>query len=154
VLEPMLAMAKADALAIGDAVQPLLLGAQPPQLLSLRMLVDWQLRPRREVAPAPHTVAEPDLAERGLDPTRFPAETRTLVNELLGSLTEPRTLSDLLQMLRDQGAPEATLDALALAVSEAFADEQTHKVERIDSRFEAGGWFGDELLISPTRHAS
>jgi len=154
VLEPVLAMAKADALAIGDALQPLLLGAQPPQLLSLRMLVDWQLRPRREVAPTPHTVAEPDLAERALDPTRFPNEIRTLVNDLLGGLTEPRTLSELLQMLRDQGAPEATLDALALAVSEAFADEQTHKVERIGSRFEAGGWFGDELLISPTRQAS
>jgi hypothetical protein len=149
VLEPALALPKSDALPLVESLQPLLFGAHPPAVLSLRMLVDWQLRPRREIAPSPHAVAEPDLAERGLDPTRFPAEIRTLVTELLDGLTEPRTLSELLEALRAQGAPEATLDALALSVSEAFADEQTHSIVRVGSRFEAGGWFGDELLITP-----
>jgi len=156
VLEPVLAMGKKDALALVEAIQPLLIGAHPPSVLSLRVLIDWQLRPRREVAPSPHAVAEPDLAERGLDPTRFPTEIRTLVTELLEGLTEPRTLSDLLRVLRDQGAPEATLDALALSVSEAFAQEEGHTVERMGKRFEVAGWFGDELMISPggAKHAS
>jgi len=151
VLEPVLAMRRAEALPVVEAVQPLLYGAHPPPVLSLRVLVDWQLRPRREVAPLPHAVTDLDLAERSLDPTRFPVEIRTLVDELLGGLTEPSTLSELLAKLRDQGAPEATLDALALAVSEAFAEEETHTVERLGSRFEVAGWFGDELLISPAK---
>jgi hypothetical protein len=151
VLEPLLAMRRPDALAIVDGVQPMMIGAHPPPVLSLRVLVDWQLRPRREIAPSPDAVVDFDLAERGLDPTRFPAEVRTLVSELLDGLTEPQTLSQLLQALRDRGAPEATLDALALAVSEAFAEEETHTVERVGSRFEVAGWFGDELMISPVK---
>ena len=75
-------------------------------------------------------------------------------DELLGGLTEPRTLSELLQALRDQGAPEATLDALALSVSEAFAEQGTHTIQRIGAHFEVAGWFGDELLISPAKAAS
>ncbi len=151
VLEPVLAMQRSKALALVEQVQPLLFGAHAPPVLSLRALVDWQLRPRREVAPSPHAVVDLDLAERGLDPTRFPDDVRTVVSDLLGALTEPQTLSQLLQTLRDQGAPEATLDALALAVGEAFAEEETHTVERIGSQFEAAGWFGDELLISPVQ---
>jgi hypothetical protein len=151
VLEPVLAMRRPDALAIVEELQPMMIGAHPPPVLSLRVLVDWQLRPRREIAPSPDAVVDFDLAERGLDPTRFPAEVRTLVSDLLEGLTEPQTLSQLLQALRDRGAPEATLDALALAVSEAFAEEETHTVERVGSRFEVAGWFGDELMISPVK---
>jgi hypothetical protein len=151
VLEPVLAMSRGDALDVVEQVSPMMFGAHAPAVLSLRAVVDWQLRPRREVAPSAHTVVDLDLAERGLDPTRFPAEVRTLVTELIGNLTEPQTLSQLLQALRDQGAPEATLDALALAVSEAFAQEETHTVERVGSTFEVAGWFGDELLISPVK---
>ena len=149
VLEPVLAMRTADALAVVSAVQPMLYGAHAPAVLSLRMLVDWQLRPRRETAPKPNEIADLDLAERALDPTRFPQEIRALVRELLDSLTEPHTLSELLQELLEQGASTETVDALALAVSEAFAEEQAQTVERVGSRFEAVGWFGDDLLISP-----
>jgi hypothetical protein len=151
VLEPVLEMRRPHALAVVEGVQPMMYGAHPPSMLSLRILVDWQLRPRRETAPSPHAIVDFDLAERGLDPTRFPSEVRTLVSELLEGLTEPQTLSQLLQALRDRGAPEATLDALALAVSEAFAEEETHTVERVGSRFEVAGWFGDELMISPVK---
>jgi len=154
VLEPVLGLGKKDAYEIVAAVQPLLFGATPPALLSLRALIDWQLRPRREVAPSPHAIAEPDLAERTLDPTRFPPEIRTLVEELLGGMTEPRTLSELLQRLRDQGAAEATVDLLALAVSEAFAEDGSHTIQRLGAKFEVAGWFGDELLISPAKAAS
>jgi len=149
VLEPVLAMSRADALPVVEAIQPVLYGAHPPRVLSLRVVVDWQLRPRREIAPSPHAVAEPDLAERSLDPTRFPTELRTQITDLIGALTEPRTLSQLLETLRAQGAAEATLDALALTITEAFADEEGHSVSRVGSQFAAAGWFGDELLISP-----
>jgi hypothetical protein len=148
VLAPVLAMRRPDALRVGEAVQPVVFGAHPPPLLSLRALLNWQLRPRRDLAPSPHAIADLDLAERTLDPTRFPPEIRTLINELLGGLIEPKTLSELLEALRAEGASDATFDALALAVGEAFADEG-HRVERVGSSFEAAGWFGDELLISP-----
>jgi hypothetical protein len=149
VLEPVLAMRRPEAAEVVDAIQPMLYGAYAPPVLSLRAVVDWQLRPRREVAASPHVVTDPDLAERALDPTRFPSEIRTQISDLLGGLTEPRTLSQLLEELRAQGATDATLDALALSVAEAFAADDTHTVERVGSQFEAGGWFGDELLISP-----
>jgi hypothetical protein len=151
VLEPVCAMRTRDALEVAEALQPSFYGAHPPPVLSLRALLAWQLRPRREVTTAPNAIADLDLAERGLDPTRFPDEIRARVHELLGKLTEPRRLSELLEALREQGEPDATVDALALAVSEAFAEENAHSVERIGSRFETAGWFGDELLISPTK---
>jgi hypothetical protein len=150
VLEPVLAMRRPDAASIVEAIQPMLYGAHAPPVLSLRAIVDWQLRPRREIAASPHAVTDFDLAERSLDPTRFPSEIRTQISELLGALTEPRTLSQLLEELRAQGASDATLDALALSVGEAFASDDTHTVERVGSQFAAGGWFGDELLISPS----
>jgi hypothetical protein len=151
VLEPVLAMTTGDALALVEAVQPALYGARPPPVLSLRMLVDWQLRRRRETAPSPSEVADLDLAERALDPTRFPEDIRTVVRELLAGLQEPRTLSELLEALRAEDASPETIDALALAVGEAFAEEQLHSVEPAGSRFEAVGWFGDDLVISPTK---
>ena len=151
VLEPVLAMTTADALPLVEAVQPVLYGAHPPAVLSLRTLVDWQLRRRRETAPSPSEVADLDLAERALDPTRFPEDIRAVVRELLAGLREPRTLSDLVETLRAQGASSGTIDALALAAGEALAEEQTHSVEPSGARFEAGGWFGDDLVISPAR---
>lgn len=149
VLEPVLAMTAREALPIVEAVQPVLYGARAPAVLSLRTLIDWQLRRRRELGPAQAEVRDLDLAERGLDPTRFPEEIRALVRELLAGLTEPRTLSELLEALIAQGAPPATIDALALAAGEAFAEEQAHSVEPAGARFEAVGWFGDDLVISP-----
>jgi hypothetical protein len=151
VLEPVLAMPIADALPLVEAVQPVLYGAHAPAVLSLRRLIDWQLRRRREAAPSPSEVADLDLAERALDPTRFPENIRAEVRELLASLREPRTLSELLETLRAQGASSETTDALALAAGEAFAEQQANGVERSGSRFEAGGWFGDDLVISPAR---
>jgi hypothetical protein len=151
VLEPVLAMTAADALPVVEAVQPMLYGAHPPAVLSLRLLVDWQLRRRREMAPSPNEVADLDLAERAIDPTRFPEDIRAVVRELLAGLSAPCTLSALLEMLRAQGASPATIDALALAAGEAFAEEQAHSVERAGARFEVGGWFGDDLVISPAR---
>ncbi|HSS01046.1 MAG TPA: hypothetical protein VLM79_28510, partial [Kofleriaceae bacterium] len=44
---------------------------------------DWQLRRRRETAPSPNEVADLDLAERTLDPTRFPEDVRAVVRELI-----------------------------------------------------------------------
>jgi hypothetical protein len=96
-------------------------------------------------------VVDLDLAERALDPTRFPEDIRTVIRELLAALREPRTLSELLETLRAQGASPETIDALALTAGEAFAEEQTNSVERSGARFEAGGWFGDDLVISPAR---
>jgi hypothetical protein len=149
VLEPVLAMTTAEALPLVEAVQPVLYGARPPAVLSLRALLDWQLRRRRETAPSPSEVADLDLAERALDPTRFPEDVRAVVRELLAGLREPCTLSELLEALRAQGASLETIDALALAVGEAFAEEQVHSVEPAGARFEAVGWFGDDLVISP-----
>lgn len=148
VLEPVLAMSAADALPVVEAVQPVLYGAHPPAMLSLRMLVDWQLRRRRETAPSPNEVADLDLAERALDPTRFPEDVRAVVRALIAGLAAPCTLSELLEALRTQGASAETIDALALTAGEAFA-EQPASVERSGARFEAGGWFGDDLVISP-----
>jgi tetratricopeptide (TPR) repeat protein len=151
VLEPVLAMPAADALPVVEAVQPVLYGARPPLMLSLRTLVDWQLRRRRETAPSPSEVTDPDLAERTLDPTRFPEDIRAVVRELLAGLRAPCTLSELLETLRAQGASPETIDALALAAGEAFAEQQPNSVERSGERFETGGWFGDDLVISPAR---
>ncbi len=151
VLEPVLAMRRDDAMPIVERIGPLVHGAHPPQLLSLRALIAWQLRKRRETGALASEVAELDLAERALDPTRFPPEIRTVVHDLLDQLTEPKTLSELLELLRAQGAAPETLDALALSVSEAFADEASYTIAPAGTRFEAVGWFGDDLLISPRR---
>jgi hypothetical protein len=126
----------------------MLYGAHPPAMLSLRMLVDWQLRRRRETAPSPSEIADLDLAERALDPTRFPEDIRAVVRELIAGLRAPCTLSELLETLRAQGASPETIDALALTAGEAFAEEPAN-VERAGARFEASGWFGDDLVISP-----
>jgi hypothetical protein len=151
VLEPVLAMTAADALPVVEAVQPVLYGAHAPAVLSLRTLVDWQLRRRRETAPSPSEVADLDLAERALDPTRFPEDIRAVVRDLLAGLRAPCTLSALVETLRAQGASAETIDALALTAGEAFAEHQLNSVERSGARFEAGGWFGDDLVISPAR---
>jgi len=131
-------------------VQPVLYDAHAPAILSLRTLVDWQLRRRRETAPSPSEVADLDLAERAPDPTRFPEDIRAVVRDLLAGLRAPCTLSALVETLRAQGASPETIDALALTAGEAFA-EQPNSVERSGARFEAGGWFGDDLVISPAR---
>lgn len=155
VLEPLLAWPAAEVLPIVEAGLPLLCGARPPLLLSLRELLAWQLQPKREVVRGEVPTLEIDPTIYGSEVTRFPEVLREALERRLLAADNSKTLSELLAAAQSAGAPIAHQQLLAMLVLQRFAPDDTEpetlRVERQPGvPLQAMSFYGDELFIHPS----
>jgi hypothetical protein len=155
VLEPLLAMRRPDALRVLDDAAAPLLGAIPPQIVSLADLVTWLLQPKRG-APAEECPLEaPDLVHYTDELLRFPDEVRRLGDSLLEDIERPTRLTELLSAVSEWDGPDELQEYLILAVLHRFAPEPEEELSLLSIERDSGCMFrtehfyGDELILSP-----
>jgi len=154
VLEPLLAMPCKGALRVLEDTAAPLMGAVPPQLVSLTDLVHWMLQPRRGEPANDLPLEETDLVHYGDELMRFPEDIRSQGEWLLEDIDRQTRFSELLSAVGDWDAPNELQEYLVLAVLHRFAPEPGESlgltVERapfgvLDTEF----FFGDELVLVP-----
>jgi hypothetical protein len=154
VLEPLLSMQRQQALhALDDAAAPLL-GAVPPQLVSLADLVTWMLQPKRGAPAEECPLEKADLVHYTAELLRFPEEIRRRGDWLLEDIERPTRLTDLLAAVSEWDGPDELQEYLVLAVLHRFAPEpgevSSLSIRRAESaRLQSDLFFGDELILSP-----
>lgn len=161
VLEPLLTMPARIAEEIIIDVSPAFCGPGAPALLSLRRLIGWQLQPRRETVRGEILTQTPDLVTYGEDDTRFSKEERAEVDAMLGGLSGPVLLSELLSRAATPTSSSALPTLITLRVLQEFAPDEELSAPTIALRIDqTGAWFdvaghcGDELLLCPPAMAS
>lgn len=126
-LEPVLALARADAVLVTDAFAEGALGLRVPRLLRLASMIDTLLAGGRVVEPREVVVedaGDPDAA--GPDPQTYPPAVRNAARIVLETcLLTPRRLTDLLAAARVQADPEAVAELVWLTALWSFAPEDT-----------------------------
>ena len=155
ILEPLLRQPVISAVGITDRAVAYLVPPLPPEVFSLRALVEWQLRPRRESQANEADTLARDLVAFGLDPLRYGPEVRDAAHSYLARLEGETTLSDLLARAVHDGQPAAVREWLVLRALHLFAPDEgdeaaTVRVTRVpDAQLVATDFYGDELAINP-----
>jgi len=154
ILEPMLTMQRNDANALAVRAYGLLCPPSPPPLLALDALIQWQLRPRREVAGGVVERADRELAGYGDDPLRYPAALRERAEGYL-NVDVPTTLSDVLARARDAGESPEVLEVISFRALHLFAPEPEDAASlsilpASKSELRTPGFYGDDVTMTPT----
>jgi hypothetical protein len=158
VLEPILQKPVAQVVPLIDQSVPLLIGASAPDQLSVSMLVDWMLQPRRP-QPAREVPAEPiDPTDLVLELLKYPREIQSEARDLLAAVDTATRLSEILAISRAQRVPDPVLEALTLLALQAFSSEERNQAavatEPVPGEVLSDPMFyGDELLIQPWRES-
>jgi hypothetical protein len=153
ILEPLLRQHVVNAVRATDRAIAILGPPLPPEAFSLRALVEWQLRPRREIQPSDADNVARDLVAYGIDPLRFGEDVRAAAVRYLVELDRDTTLSALLARAASDHQPAAVREWLALRALHLFAadeedDTGTIRVARVpDAHLAADDFYGDELAF-------
>lgn len=154
-LGPMLALPFCSALEFSEDAGHSLIGPTPPSVLSLRELVAWQLRPKREQSVGEAPMEEMELFETNADVHRLDDEVLADCRKVFVEVDGTIRLSELLDRLENDGCPSAVQDAVTLQILECFdpEDEESMAVVRVEFA-EADGLnalrcAGDDLLVTP-----
>ena len=152
VLDPVLRLGRMDAVQVVERDFPCFFGAQAPPSLSLAELVEWQLKPRRELPATEVPVGEQDLTTYGAEILRYPREVREQAESILHAIGSPTTLSILLENARKSGASSIVRELLVLLTLQHFAPELEEGPVSVERRrgelLRAAGFYGDEVEIS------
>jgi len=156
VLEPALGLDRRLAAAALERAYPHFLGARARGLFSLRELVLWQLRPRREVAPSETDLVEILPEEATFDKLVFDGDVREAALDWLEREVDGETsLGQMLADARGAGLSEASLELLVLHALHDFApDEEAQPIFSADllgRPLRAEGFYGDDLLLARAR---
>ena len=154
VLAPLMAEPARRVVDIADRSVPLLVGARPPELLSLSALVTWMLQPRKARSQREVPVEPIDPADLSDELARYPAAERAFCQKLLAGLDEPHTLTELFADARARGASDSAVELLGLMCLRSFAREARGPdgiaVESVANEAVRDPWLcGDELRINP-----
>ena len=156
VLEPLLSMSRIDAATVlNDAAAPLI-GAVPPQLVSLKGLIRWMLQPRRPARTDETPIEDVDLVECGRELLRFPDDIRDRGDSILQEIESPTSLSQLLAVVSDWDGPAELEEYIVLSVLRHFApeDEDVNHIKvykHENDRLRTPRFAGDDLIIAPRR---
>jgi hypothetical protein len=154
-LEPLLRLRNTQLAVVMPRLWPLLLPPGLPMLPDLPALLDRLLANTR----APHEDSElepiPESSEESAGPKRFPPEICAAADAFLAELGPTFTLSGALRAAEARfGVRSPELSYLSVFVPQWFEYEgrDGRAASPTTAKFEAGGFFGDELAItaSPT----
>ncbi len=153
-LGPLMGLSIRDANTVLNDAMPKFIGARAPALLSLAGLVDWQTRPRREIADGLVPMEQYDLASIYADLSKYSAEQRAQAEHALAQITSPTQLSVLLDEARARGASDDDCELLALLALRHYAPETGSmpivSVRRIPGRkLRDSRLYGDDLEVAP-----
>jgi hypothetical protein len=164
ILEPLLRQHVVNAVRATDWAVAFLAPPLPPEAFSLRALIEWQLRPRRDIQPSETETVTRDLVTYGFDVLRYGPDVRDAGNRYLVELDRETTLSALLARAASDRQPAAVREWLALRTLHLFAadeedDTSAIRVTRVsDVHLGADDFYGDELALmrepSVDAHAS
>ncbi len=153
ILEPVLQQPSGRAIQVTDAALTAIAAPRAPTLLDLSALINWCLKPRRDVPPGAILVHEPDMVDLPSDVLRFPVEVRRVAEAALRGITKAVLLSDLLSDGLARGWASDVLDCVTLLVSLEHGRDAKHvplvDLIRTTRRFTVAGIAGDDLLLLP-----
>lgn len=162
VLEPVLALPAARAEELTGRMMSIMAAPEPPPVLSIADALSWFLQPRRRYSGGRVKVEEPDVAELGPEPSRYPPEVQAAAKERLRSIDEPTLLSEVLGDM--VGRPDATdelIECLQLLAQRAYGPDIDREsgevlrqlpieaVARNGQTFQIAHLYGDDLELHP-----
>jgi hypothetical protein len=145
-------MSQAAAAGLLDSAASPLVGPVSPGLLSLAVLVQWMLQPKRAMALEEAPFETPEFVKYDEELLRFTEEVRDRGDAMFDDIAGPTSLSELLTAVSDwDGAPEIR-EYLVLSTLRCFAPENEDPrrfcVRKLEGkRLETDDFFGDELIV-------
>lgn len=154
-LVSMLALPLGNLIELTEDVGHTLVGPNPPRVLTLRELVEWQLRPKREQTIGEAPFEEMDLVDTDAEVIRLNGCVLADSESVFVELDKRVRLSELLDRLERDGCPPAVQDAVTLQILERFDPEDEDAsaplgVELAETAgLEGERCAGDDLVVIP-----